>query len=274
VIGAPRAPGELVDDTLTVLSEVFDADITCLAHSSTDRLLVTNSCGLPEGDPAFAEGWPLTDAPALALRRSRVVVRSIDDTSRDLPESLRGLGIRSAIWVPLSPDVEENGLLLLFRSGEPFTKSDLPVLGSVSSRLRLAVAERERSVVMERLAQVGHLLARHLDPQPLFDEAAELLRLVSGADAAWVMTLDDGEARPRSRSGSGALPHDAPVEHGRLPGWDELSCGRPARCWPSRSSATAPRSPCSTRPGTGRARSPRTPWRSSTCSAATCASRW
>ena len=252
VIAAPRAPGELVDDTLTVLSEVFGCDITCLAHGTADRLLVTNSCGLPEGDPAFVDGWPLTDAPAQALRTSRVVVRSIDDTSPDLPESLRGLGIRSAIWVPLSADVDENGLLLLFRSGEPFNQSDLPVLDSVSYRLRLALQERERSVVMERLAQVGHLLARHLDPQPLFDEAAELLRLVSGADAAWVVTLDEdnfdgGKAQLRSRSG-GPVPGDWPVLQDQLPGWGELSRGRPFT-GPAGGELHGPTQPGPTQPG-------------------------
>ena len=57
-----------------------------------------------------------------------------------------------------------------------------------------AVQEREQSAVMERLAQSGHRLARHLDLPPLLDEAAALLRELTGADDAWVVTVRDGRA--------------------------------------------------------------------------------
>jgi len=127
-----------------------------------------------------------------------------------VPGTVAELEIQSAAWIPLSLEAHASNLLILFRrSGEPFTLSDLQVLSSVASRLRLAVEDRERSQVIERLARYGHLLARHLDIEPLLDEGVELLAQLTDADQAWVVTLDPDEARLRAHRG---LPAEAVAE--------------------------------------------------------------
>jgi diguanylate cyclase (GGDEF)-like protein len=202
VLGQPAPAEELVEQTLTVLSEVFYADVTCVAHVLASRLVVTGSCGLAEDDPAFQDGWPVGDAAAEALASARVVAGSDTFGPDDIPGSVKALGISSAAWIPLSTEPHASNLLVLFRrSSEPFTPSDLQVASSVAARLRLAVEERERSQVIERLARYGHLLARHLDVEPLLDEAAELLRQLTTADQAWVVTFDQHEVRLRAHRG-------------------------------------------------------------------------
>lgn len=227
VIGQPRIPEQLVDEALTVLSEVFACDVTCLAQVVDGRVVLTNSCGVPEGDPAFVSGWPLTPGPAEALRRGQVVMRPLDEDHEDLPVALRGLGIRSAVWAPLSADLDSGDLLLLYRSGAPFVHTDLPVLESVAYRLRLAVQDRERGAVMERLAQAGHLLARHLEPQAVLDEAADLFRRVTRSDRAWVITLDEHGAVLAATAGGGPPdPTRWPCPVTEVEGWAEVTAGR------------------------------------------------
>lgn len=200
VLGEPASPESLVDQTLAVLSEVFFADVACVAHVVADRLIITGSCGLPEDDPALSSGLPLGPGAAQALA-GRVVTRSGGLDPADIPGSVGALGIRSAVWVPLSPTYTSN-LLVLFRSSdEAFTPSDIQVLTSVAVRLRIAVDERERSAVIEKLARYGHRLARHLDPEPLMDEAVDLLRRLTGADQAWIVTLDETQAHLRAHRG-------------------------------------------------------------------------
>lgn len=226
-IGRPRTPDALVDDTLTVLSDVYSCAVTCLLRPAGDRLLVTNSCGLPEQSQAFVEGWDLECAPRTAVRAGRSARIPIGSETDQLPRELRGLDIRNVVWVPLTRGAEPDGLLLLCRQGDPFEDSDLPVLESMGYRLRLALQEGERSLVIERLAQVGHRMAQHLDEGPLMAEAARLFRLVTSAQGAWSITVADGTARLRAVAGrstfvGGRWPR--PVDE--LVGWRDLHEGQ------------------------------------------------
>jgi diguanylate cyclase (GGDEF)-like protein len=233
VLGQQNEPDELVDDMLTVLSEVFFADVTCVAGAFGSRLVVTGSCGLAEDDSAFREGWPLRGAAAEALASGKAVGRTGVIGADDLPGSVAALGIGSAVWVPLTTDDTDSDLLMLFRRRpEPFDQSDLAMLSSVAVRLRLAVQERERTVVMERLAQSGHRLTRHLDTDPLLDEAVDLLRQLTGADRAWVVTLEAGQARLRAHrglpsAGWPAPPAGWPGDGDVLDGWDPANGAGP-----------------------------------------------
>jgi diguanylate cyclase (GGDEF)-like protein len=202
VISQPSTSEELVDETLTVLSDVFFADVTCLAKVVGGRLLVTGSCGLAEDDPALQDGWPLSVTAAEVAKSGRAATRMVSGDREDVPASLARLGLHTAAWVPLTDSPDVSDLLILYRrSDDPFTQSDLDVLGSVAHRLHLAVEERERGVVIERLAQSGHRLARHLELEPLLDEAVVLLAELTGASSAWVVILDGDQAQPRVHRG-------------------------------------------------------------------------
>ena len=59
VLSDPSAPDELLDRALTVLSEVFTADIVCVAWVVDRRGFVVRSRGLPEDDLSWMDGWVL-----------------------------------------------------------------------------------------------------------------------------------------------------------------------------------------------------------------------
>jgi diguanylate cyclase (GGDEF)-like protein len=220
VLGQPAGPEQLVDQTLTVLSEVFFTEIVAVAHQAGARLLVTSWCGLAEDDPVIREGWPIGGAAVEALGSGEVVTRA-GCLDGELPASAVPLGIRSGAWVPLSTQPgSDNLMILLRRSAAVFTLSDQHVLRSVAARLRLATEERERTIVIEQLARDGHLLARHLELDPLLDEAVAMLRQLTGADQAWVVTFDSDQAQLRAHRGLSEQDRaDWPRPAGELDGW-------------------------------------------------------
>ncbi len=202
VIGTPSRPEELVGHALNVLSEVFSADITCVAEPVEDALLVTGSCGLPEGDDAFAGAWAIGPSARRALHGGHAVAGAVSDPD-DVPPSLRELGMSHAAWVPLATGGNAGTeLLVLFRRRpDRFTAADLQVLTSVGYRMSSAIEARERGVAIEWLAQSGHNLARHLDLRALLDEAVGVLTALTNAEAAWIVTVDGEVANLRAQVG-------------------------------------------------------------------------
>jgi diguanylate cyclase (GGDEF)-like protein len=202
LLGRPTESAELIGDMLNVLSDAFFADVVCMAEVAGDRLLVSGSCGLPEDDPAYTDGWPVGEAARHTLATAEPTALHGDVRGDDVPGSMAGLDIRSAAWIPLSAQRYADSLLILFRSlDQPFAVADLRMLTSVAVRLRMALDEREHHAIIEQLAHYGHLLARHLEVQPLLDEAAGLLLQLTRADRAWVVTVEGGEGRLRAHRG-------------------------------------------------------------------------
>ena len=192
VIGTPSSPEELIDRTLAVLSEVYSADVTCVAEVSGSALRMTNSCGLPEDDPAITARWPIGRSASQALSSGRPIAREAIEP-QDLPPSLADIGVRIAAWVPLwdNADADHELLILYRRRDEQFTAADLQVLASVGYRMHSAVRARERGDAIEWLARTMPELARHLDLQDLLNEAVTLLQRLTGADFAWVVTINN-----------------------------------------------------------------------------------
>ncbi|GAA1760948.1 bifunctional diguanylate cyclase/phosphodiesterase [Luedemannella helvata] len=229
VIGTPSSPEDLIDRALTVLSDVFSADVTAVAEAAGDRLLVTSSCGLPEDDPAFHGEWERCPAASEALATGEPVVRK-RLCPADVPPSLRGIGLRSAVWIPLSAEPEQRAELLLLyrRSGEPFTDAELQVLTSVAYRMASAVAARERGVALERLAQSSHRLARHLDLQPLLTDAVDLLVDLTQTERAWLVMITGSDAALRAQHGlTGDELANWPRPLAHLPAWGAALSGTP-----------------------------------------------
>ena len=109
----------------------------------------------------------------------------------DRPPPLHEAEKASGAWIPLSGVGTEfaGDLLVLYRSGgDLFTPADLQVLLSMAYRMYSAVEARERGAAIERLAQAGPGLARHLDVGSLLDDAVVLLRELTGTDSAWILT--------------------------------------------------------------------------------------
>ncbi|HEY8473667.1 MAG TPA: GGDEF domain-containing protein [Natronosporangium sp.] len=229
VLGEPARPEQLLDRTLAVLSEVFFTEIVVVAHQAGNRLLAIGSFGFAEDDPVLREGWPVGPAAAEALGTGQLVTRAglLDG---ELPSSAVPLGIHSAAWVPLAAELDSEDLLILLRrSRTAFTPSEQHMLRSVAARLRLAVEERERAIVLEQLARYGHLLARHLELAPLLDEAVEMLRRLTAADQTWVVTIDHDQAVLRAHRGlSDADVAEWPRPAGRVDDWRPAAMARSA----------------------------------------------
>ena len=241
VLGQPSAPEELVQDTLTVLSAVFSADVTCVAQLLGGRLLVTASCGLSEDDPAFTVGWQPRPTAVEALRTNRPVARhaTVDDDPDGCP-LFSWMRVRGELWIPLSSGSPVgNRLLVLFRGNDaPFTDADLQMTNAVAYRLGLSLEARERSVALERLAQSGHRLARHLDLDSLLWEAVEVLRQLTAADRTWALLVEDGQATVHATATATATGTAGTAAGGSvaeptavqlLPGWETLVRGQPYR---------------------------------------------
>ena len=225
VLSNPSAPDELLSQALSVLSETFNADVVCVASVLGERFLVTTASGLAEDDASLADGWTLGASAAAAVAGREPVACLIEQCDDDVPAALAGLGLRSAAFVPMSPDE----LLVLYRSsGEQFDGTDLHVLGSVAQRLCIAAEDRERAVAIECLAQSGHLLAPHLDASSLMDTAAELMQQLTMSDDAWIMGIDNGVAYQRAHHGT--APEDAATKADRpvasLRAWESAIKGQ------------------------------------------------
>jgi hypothetical protein len=129
----PAPPVEIVDRTLRALSELYWAEVACVARQVGARLVVTHAIGTPVGGT-----WPAGPAASAALAQERAVMRSPVDPA-DLPASLDPRTIRSAAWVPLLASPEAS-LLVVLRRGGAFSPTEAQVLGSAVNRLRAALA--------------------------------------------------------------------------------------------------------------------------------------
>ncbi|MDY7090468.1 MAG: bifunctional diguanylate cyclase/phosphodiesterase [Actinomycetota bacterium] len=228
VLGQPSSPTELVERTLAVLSQVYAADVTVSARVVAGRLQLTGSCGIPEGDSAYTDGWPLTGAGAEAIAAGQAIARtgSALDPEADFPPSLAGLAPASAVWVPVGEDGTADELLMMFRSRpDGFPSADLPVLRSVASRLRLAVQARRRTATVETLATLGHRLTSYLDLPTLFDQAARLFPVLVGGVDGGVATIEDGVATLAAATGDDVLPAGYSMPCEQMWGWPALSAG-------------------------------------------------
>ena len=225
---------ELIDETLTVLSQLYAADVTAMVRRIGSTLRLTNACGIPESDPAYIEGWPLAGAAAEALTTGRVVARTDGnlDPVTDLPPSMADLAADSAVWVPVGEAGKADELLVMYRINQGgFPGVDLPVLASVAARLGLAVEDRRRSAAVESLATFGHRLTSRLDLPSLFEEVVRLLPLLVDADAAGVVRIDGEVAYLTAATTTGMPAADHPIPVEALPGWlavraGEVSVGR------------------------------------------------
>jgi PAS domain S-box-containing protein len=227
-VGTPTTPDHLVKEALVVLSDVFSADVTCIAIPVGDRLFVSSACGLPPEAAGFLDGWPHGDAAKEAIETGLSVSRDSSRLSVDLPTELEKLGIKSRAWVPLTTGNGTRGLLILCRSsGEPFSEPDMRMLDAVAYRLCLSVEAAQRLVAGERLARLSHRLGRHLDIETLLGEVSELFRSLTAADSAEVVTIVGGKPVLRqSRASARPIP-GWPDRADEMAGWTLATTGMP-----------------------------------------------
>ena len=229
VIGTPSPPAQLIDHTLTVLSEVFGADIVAVGEAVDGRFVVSASCGLAEDDPAYVSGWRLGPTAREVVTEGQAMARQSVE-SDDLPPALRGAAGASAAWIPLpgGSDLAGDLLVLYRRGGDPFSPADLQVVLSTAYRMSSAVESGERGAAIERLAQAGPGLARHLELGALLDEAVVLLRELIGTDSAWVLTLRDGVTSVAAAADiDDTIRQDCASPVTELPGWERVRGGEP-----------------------------------------------
>jgi diguanylate cyclase (GGDEF)-like protein len=226
VLSEPSSPRELFDRTLAVLSDVFTAEIACVAWVVVGRAYMVRSLGLPEDAQSGMDGWELGSAAAQAMRTGRAVV---DDRVDHLPQALGHLALTTAVYVPMlaDPDQGDEMLVLLRSQHDPFSVTDLTILTSVAQRLAAVAAERERTVAIERLAQGGHVLATYHEPGPLVERVSELLMELTMSDAATVVSIHDGRTYMAAHAGSARFTPPRPGLPARiLRAWPAAEQGR------------------------------------------------
>lgn len=235
VLSEPAPLTNLVNRTLDELSEVYSADVTCVLRRMESRLLVRASCGLPEDDPAFQQGWAADPVTVRRLcRPGRASTgRTSEPADAELPAPFAAIGADSAVWVPYGAGSELDGsddvLVLCRYAAVPFTPIDVQVLRSVAYQLRLAVEASEYETGIRRLA-AGRSFARQFDRTGLLGEAAVLLRDLTAANSAWVVVIEaaaEGLVANVAASTGRIQPVPPPRPAQSLPGWPTLTRGRP-----------------------------------------------
>lgn len=232
VLAEHLPPDELIDRTLTVLAEVYAADVACLAEVHPAGLTITHThTHGPASPTGIGIGIGVTMGPsaAEAWRTGRVVTAD-PLGAEDTPPGLTEMRPRTGAWLALPPgDRVRHELLMLFRrSDEPFSQAELTALAPTIGRLPAAVAARERARAMDRLARLGHQLGRHLNVNALLAEAVTLLAQLAGAEQAWIIRLVDGAAELWAHIGlAEAAVAGWPRPLADLPVWGRARSGEP-----------------------------------------------
>ena len=225
-IGTSSPAPEMLRDTLAAAADVFRADVVCLTELTRERFRVAQAWTAPGVDPARARDWPRGSAANEVIASGRPVVRNAV-VEADLPALLRTKAGSAAAWVPLFTDGELAELLIVLRDHAfPFIGDDVGLLSVAASRLYLALEGIERRDALERLARAGPELARHIDVEPLLDEAVELFRELTGADSAFVVTITNGVLDLTRFSGTDrSIPRRWPRTVETMPQWHLFSRG-------------------------------------------------
>ncbi|NMO03678.1 diguanylate cyclase [Gordonia sp. TBRC 11910] len=218
-LAEPGSAASVVDRFLIVLSDVFAADLTLVADFDQSMLRVRQSCGLADDSEILNRGVPLDSASAAALSTAGTV------PAQQVPRVLAQLGLTTVMWAPLTREIETTSIIVVGRSADrDLGTLDLPILRSVTDRLSLVIAERERTNSLELLASSGHLLTRHLDTHSVLVESADLLRRLTGAPETWSVAVSDGLETGRAHSSSTSEPSWQPNES-LLARWDTMTAG-------------------------------------------------
>jgi signal transduction histidine kinase len=174
-----HAPIAIVADRVVLaLSELFAAEIVLvLSLAEGDALEPLALIGLPdEGRGAVFGRRP--DGPADRALRTRMPVH-VDDAVADpvLDMALGGLGVRSAILLPLAGADGVRGLLVVARCRPPaFAHSDGDLLLAIAHRLAMAIERtdaaderrrteelRARAEKLESLTRIAAAVAHHFN---------------------------------------------------------------------------------------------------------------
>ncbi|HEY2793449.1 MAG TPA: GGDEF domain-containing protein [Micromonosporaceae bacterium] len=223
-IGTPAPPAEMVEHTLAALAEFLRCDVVCVVEIERDRLTPTRSSGLAEPD-----GWPLGSSARQVISTASATT-SVDVDKLDLPATLHHRAGCSAAWIPLSIGAEPVGeLLILLRAGtDPFSRSDVQILTAVALRMCSVLEALERGAAIERLAEAGPDLARHVDLESLLNDAVVLFRDITGTDSAFIVTIADGIFSLASYTGTDeSIPRRWPRTVETMPNWELFSVGKP-----------------------------------------------
>jgi diguanylate cyclase (GGDEF)-like protein len=145
----------------------------------------------------------------------------------DLPALLRTRAGSAAAWVPLFASGDLIELLIVLRDhAYPFNGDDIGLLSVAASRLYLALEAIDRGDALERLARAGPELARHIDVEPLLDEAVELFRQLTAADSAFIVSIENNVFSLARFSGTDqSIPRRWPRTPETMPQWHLFSRG-------------------------------------------------
>ena len=226
VIGTPAAPDAMVRRTMAEVAEVLRATVVCVAERVGDRLRLTEAVGLAPDDEGFLSGWPIGPIAEHVIDTASPIAQ--DRLSQlDAPATLLERVGCSAAWIPLGSEAATGDLLFLLReSVDPFTATDVQVLAAVGLRMGSVLEALERGAAIEKLAQAGPSLARHIDLGSLLDEAVVLFRDLTSTDSAFIVTITEGVFELATHTGTDdSIPRRWPRTTQTMPNWDVLGRG-------------------------------------------------
>ena len=226
-IGTPGPPSGMVERTLAALSDVMRCDVVCVVEINSDHLVAARAVGLAVDDPTLTGDWPIGAAARAVIATGDPVALEFV-ASTNLPDSMAHRTGCAGAWIPLSIGAERTGELLILLRREPFSHADVQVLDAVAVRMSSALEVLERGAAIERLAQAGPGLARHIDLPALLDEAVVLFREITGTDSAFIVTITDEVLNLASFTGTDeSIPRRWPRTTQTMPNWDLFSVGKP-----------------------------------------------
>lgn len=225
-IGTSDTPSAMVRRTLAEVAEVLRSDVVCVAERLGSRLRLTDALGVDDDDPGFTDGWPVGPI-AQAVIDTATPIAQHRIGGPDVPPGRSERVGCSAAWIPLGSDAATGDLLFVLRDAfSPFSPTDVQVLTAVGLRMGSALEALERGAAIEKLAQAGPNLARHLDLDSLLDEAVVLFRDLTATDSAFIVTITDGVFELAAHTGiDESIPRRWPRTTRTMPNWDVLSRG-------------------------------------------------
>lgn len=175
------------------------------AHEPTPAVRERFAAGVPEAQARFA--W--------AVREERILSSSElagdDRLDRELRDLLTGEGYGSLLCAPVAAGRgQAYAVLVLGHGPRAFTDEDVllaqhlsDAAGGALERSELFEGERRARTFSQRLARVGSLLARSLDPGVVLDEVAREAPSLLAADAVVIRLLRDDELHVSTVQGPG-----------------------------------------------------------------------
>jgi PAS domain S-box-containing protein len=207
LLGEPLSPAETYDAAAQAAAETLGGDFAAVLVQSPGGLVLEGSHELPpevrelEPPPVFADAAGGTGQVLAAA-----------DVAHDerFPLAWRAAPSASLLAIRVASD-PASLVVVFFREPRTFAHDDLELAQHLAGaargaldRARMFESERSARSLSQHLARTGSQLATELDPDVVIASVVEEAAALLGADAAALLTLEEGELVVDAAIGDGA----------------------------------------------------------------------